>query len=124
MRSIASGYDLRPKPCRRPAPLPVSPWGRTLSPVFRSGDRFRIALERSRVCQSTLGRTPVVAPSQRAHTEVCPYIDDSLKSTLNHYLEVSLVTLMRGLVALFKPGDKPRFNPVVRTTSSLTSLLW
>src|SRR6266498_4151883 len=57
-RSIASGYDLRPKPCRRPAPLPVSPWGRTLSPVFRSGDRFRIAPERSRVCQSTLGRTP------------------------------------------------------------------
>jgi hypothetical protein len=24
---------------------------------------------------------------------------------------------MRGLVALFKPGDKPRFNPVVRTKS-------
>src|SRR6266508_3651645 len=58
MRSIASGYDLRPKPCRRSVPLPVLFWGRTLSPVFRSGDRFRIAFERSRVCQSTLGRTP------------------------------------------------------------------
>src|SRR6266508_1550131 len=71
MRSIASGYDLRPKPCRRPAPLPVSIWGRTLSPVFRSGDRFRIAPERSRVCQSTLGRTPRREEAARVFSSPC-----------------------------------------------------